>query len=227
MLKKLLLSAALLYSAIGFTQKLQETRSFNKPSEIIIDGKMSVKFHEAEDVDIVIETHKVKLEDVYTKYEDNKLLIRVEPLDIDDGKVFIDAYLPPFDKLTMHRGAKTKISQKMFNDDISLVITSGADIRAKVDNNKTIIKATSGSFIELEGKTNKLEAIVSSGANVRTDSLDLKYAHIKCRTGGFIATTPTMEADIRSSLGGTVKLLKKVNVISKSKLFGNIERDAQ
>ncbi|PLX20814.1 MAG: hypothetical protein C0599_08505 [Salinivirgaceae bacterium] len=227
MYKTIIISLALLYSVVGYGQKLQETRNFNTPKEVVVDGKMTIKFHKSEDVDIVIETDKVKLEDVYTKYENNKLLIRVEPLDIEDGKVSIDAYLPSFENLTLHRGAKTRISQKMFTNDVTLTATTGADIRAQVQNNKTTIKATSGSFIQLEGKTNKLEAIVHSGAKVRTDSLDLKFAKIKCRTGGFIAVTPTIEANIKSTLGGTVKLLKKVNVISKNTLFGKIERDAQ
>lgn len=226
MIKPILTLTVLLFSTSFFAQKFQETRNFDTPKKVVVDGKMTIKFHKADKVDVVIETEKVNLQDVYTKYEDNELLIRVEPLDIEGGKVFVDAYLPAFEELSLHRGAKTIISQNIFVNDVSLVSTTGADIRARLENNSTTIKATSGAFIQLEGKINKLEALVHSGGNVRTDSLDLKYANIKCRTGGFIATTPTIEANIRSTFGGTVKLLKKVGVITKSSLFGEIIRDA-
>lgn len=222
-MKKLgLLVVGVIMSTIVFSQKLQETRNFDAPKEVVVDGKMTIKFHKSDKVAVVIETDKVKLEDVYTKYENNKLLIRVEPLDIEGGKVLINAYTPAFDKLSLHRGAVTQITQVMFVNDVSLVSTTGADIRANVNNNQTTIKATSGGFIQLEGKVNKLEALVQSGGKVRTDSLHLKYANIKCRTGGFIAATPTIEAKVRSSLGGTIKLVKRVQVISKSTLFGDI-----
>jgi hypothetical protein len=227
MFKAILTFALLFISSFGFAQKLQETRSFDTPKEVIVDGKMTIKFHKSDKVDVVIDAEKVKLEDIYTKYEDNKLLIRVEPLDIEDGKVHINAYLPAFHKLSMHRGAEVVISQQMFVDDITLTSTTGADIKAKVDNNKVVLKATSGGFIQLEGKTNKLEALVHSGAMVRTDSLHLKFAEIKCRTGGFIATNPTMEAKIRSTFGGTVKLLKRAKVVTKGVLFGELIIDEQ
>ena len=219
-----ILCIGLLLSSMVYSQKFQETRNFDSPKEVVVDGKMNITFHKSDQVDVVIETDKVKLEDVYTKYEDNKLLIRVEPLDIEGGKVIVNAYLPAFEKLTLHRGAVTKINQELFVNDVSLTATTGADIRAEVDNNQTNIKVTSGAFIQLEGKANKLEALVHSGGNARTDSLDLKYAKIKCRTGGFIAATPTLEANIKSTLGGTVKLLNEVSVISKSSFFGDIIR---
>jgi hypothetical protein len=222
MRKSILLIIGIILSSIVFSQKLQETRSFDTPKEVVADGKMMVFFHKSDKVDVVIDAEKVKLEDIYTKYENNKLLIRVEPLDIEGGKVTINVYTPAFEKLALHRGAIAKITQEMFVNDAHLTSTSGADIRAKLNNNQTTIKATSGAFIQLEGKVNKLKALVHSGANVRTDSLELKYAEIKCRTGGFIATNPTMEAKVNASLGGEVKLLKKVRVISKSSLFGDI-----
>ena len=116
-MKRLIVLITLISIAtITFSQKLQETRRYNAPEKVKIDGKMLIRFHQADEVEVVIETEKVSLEDIYTKYSGDELLIRVEPLDIEGGSVVIDAYLPAFSELTISRGAATHISSNMLKN---------------------------------------------------------------------------------------------------------------
>ena len=220
-MKQITLLILILINFSVFAQKTQETRRFNAPEKVIVDGKMQINFHLAEDVEVVIESNKVPLKDIYTKYTNEELLIRVEPLDIEGGKVVIDAYLPKFSSLTMSRGAETDIRNDIFKDVVYLTATSGAELETKLSVKSAEAKCTSGAFIELAGKAEYLEAKAHSGGKIRTDSLALKRARLIARTGGFIAATPTEEAQVRSTFGGEIKLLKKA-IIKSTTLFGEI-----
>lgn len=220
-MKYLQFALVLFLSTNLFSQTLQETRRFNAPQRVIVDGQMTVNFHLAEEVEVVIESEGVDLQDIYTKYTDEELLIRVEPLDIEGGEVTIDAFVPKLSSLTLHRGAETDILMNIFKEHTELKATSGAEIEAVVKVNSVEAKCTSGAFIELAGEVEYLEAKVHSGGKIRTDSLKLDRAKLIARTGGFIAANPTKEAQVRSTFGGEIKLLEKV-VVKSTTLFGEI-----
>lgn len=220
-MKYLTLVIILFLSHSTIAQTIQETRRFNAPDKVIVDGKLKINFHPADEVEVVIESNKVPLKDIYTKYTNDELIIRVEPLDIEGGKVIINAYLPKFSRLTLSRGAETDIRKDIFKDVVYLKATSGAEIDTKLSVTSAEVKATSGAFIELAGKAEYLEAKAHSGGKIRTDSLQLEKAKLIARTGGFIAATPTKEAKVRSTFGGEIKLLKKV-IVNSTTLFGEI-----
>ena len=58
-------------------QKLQETRRFSTPQKVVVDGKMKLNLHKSNEVEVVINTKGVKLQDIYTKDKGDELLIRV------------------------------------------------------------------------------------------------------------------------------------------------------
>lgn len=197
-------------STTSFSQKLQETRRYNAPETIKVDGKMLIRFHPSDEVEIVIETEKVSLEDIYTKYSGDELLIRVEPLDIEGGKVTIDVYMPSFSELSISRGAATHIGNNMLKNNAKVTVKSGATLKADINMDTFAAKVGTGGFLELAGTLDQLDATIYTGAKLRTDSLKLQNAKIKVRSGGFAAINPQLSADLKAITGGEIKLLKPV-----------------
>lgn len=210
MLKYISFFLLLTTTTVTFSQKLQETRRYNAPSTVKIDGKMLVRFHEAEEVEVVIEAEKVSLENIYTKYSGDELLIRVEPLDIEGGNVVIDVYLPSFSQLEISRGAATNLAKGILKDEAEILVKTGSTLKANIDMKSLKAKVKSGGFIELSGNLEYLEAKVVSGGKLRTDNLDLQETKLAVRSGGFAAITPKSKADLKAILGGEIKLLGSV-----------------
>lgn len=218
--KTIVFSILMSIATITFSQKLQETRRYNAPETVKIDGKMLVRFHQAEEVEVVIETEKVSLEDIYTKYSGDELLIRVEPLDIEGGSVVIDVYLPAFSELTITRGAATHISSNMLKNNAKVTAKTGATLKADLNIENFTAKIGSGAFLELFGTLKQLDATIYATGKLRTDSLNLQIANIKARSGGFAAINPKESADLKAHTGGEIKLLipvkkKKINTFMK------------
>ncbi|MFO7863906.1 MAG: DUF2807 domain-containing protein [Salinivirgaceae bacterium] len=204
---------------VSYSQKYQETRRFDAPTSVKIDGKMLVKFHKAEDVEVVIETEKVDLKDIYTKYSGDELLVRVEPLDIEGGKVTVDLYLPPFATIEISRGAAARIQKELLLQNFEASVSSGATLNLHLDSEHMSAKVASGGFLELFGNLNHLEAKVITGGKLRTDSLTLQTAKLKTRSGGFIAANPKENAELRATFGGEIKLLEPVKTKNVSTFF--------
>ncbi|MBC2845771.1 head GIN domain-containing protein [Winogradskyella flava] len=101
-------------------------------------------------------------------------------------------------------------------DDLELNCTSGADIELDVKTNTLNAHSTSGSDIKLSGTTTLLIAEATSGSDIKASNLKAQTSKVKATSGADISVNTSKELTARATSGADIRYSGNPKKVDKS-----------
>ncbi|MDG2450196.1 MAG: DUF2807 domain-containing protein [Saprospiraceae bacterium] len=177
-----------------------------------------------------IEATNIDLDDVLTKIDGNKLIVKVKGWNINFNKkrkVKIDVTLTYTDlkQVSASSGASLNSSHTLTNEHLDLHASSGASMELDIEGNQVEASASTGAFIKLTGECNALEAIVNTGAGIKSSGLEAATVEAKASTGSEIQVWATESLFAKANTGGEVRYKGDPDVRKKKGTGGSVRKN--
>ena len=124
-----------------------------------------------------------------------------------------------------NEGAFVSSQDVLFQPSITLKAQEGAEIEALLDVQKVKTKTGSGGIVSLKGAAKVQDHSAVTGGIVKAETLDSEQVEVRVKAGGKAAVRATELAEIKVSLGGTVRVYGEPKKLVQSvAIGGNIEQ---
>ena len=175
---------------------------------------------------VVVEADDNLMNDIETTVEGGKLKIRMKDrINVRNAhlKVFVNA--PTLNSLESSAAADMNVIGVLSADQtIRVKASSGSSIKADVDAPAVDADASSGSELDLSGRTRSLNAQSSSGASINADELLSENTTAETSSGASADVHASVQLNAKASSGGTVKYRGAGTVVKKESSGGNLEK---
>ena len=148
-------------------------------------------------------------------YYDNEGLKRTS------GKMKLKAWVSckTLEKLHASSGSEVNVKSAIETTNLDMKFTSGSQFNGKLNAKQLTIDQSSGSTINLSGKSDKIIVEVSSGSMFKGYDLTVDYCDAKASSGASVNITIQKELNARASSGGGIKykgdgLIRDINISS-------------
>lgn len=231
-MKYLFISLFTLFSTLIYAQDTLKkvNYTFQDINKISITGNFKVKIISSNKNEVIAHNlgEDISLDHLEFIKEDNELSIKYKGSFVDEIALDMTIYTNQFfTKIEAHRGVEITtdyINSKMKT--LHLFSENGGKILAKNLNVKEInAKISKGGSIQIDGKSNELEAEVAMGGTIGAVRLVVDSIDAKITFGGEIICKPIISLKAKVTSGGTIsyqgepeKLTKKIS------LGGTIEK---
>ena len=219
-MKKIILFIFLLVSNILLAQISKSLGDFSKVTAF---DKISVKLVSSNENRIEIKGDLASEVQIITKNKELKIRMPLEHLmKGDDVKVIL--YFKKLETIEANEGSSISCDSNLKALDFNLIAKEGADIKVAIDAQRITLKSSNGAVITLSGKTQNLEAMVSSGGILEAQKLETNQTVISVNAGGNADVFATDLVDAKVRAGGNITIFgnpKQVN--QKTVIAGNIK----
>ena len=117
-------------------------------------------------------------------------------------------------------GAELITENTLKSDELSISVTSGAQVRMTVDVDNLSCSTTSGADARLEGRANHFVARSTSGSDIKASSLEAKTCEARVTSGADISVNVSEELDASATSGGDIRYSGNPKKIRKNSNSG-------
>ncbi|MEE9373601.1 MAG: head GIN domain-containing protein [Saprospiraceae bacterium] len=174
-----------------------------------------------------IEVDNIDLEDIITKVEGRKLIIKVKGKNWGwklgkrtRRKVNVTLTYKDINEISASSGARVTSDYALVNEEIEVSASSGSSVNLEIEGNDVEASASSGATITLSGECNTLDASVSSGSRIKGSDLEASDVEASASSGASMRIWAKESLYARASSGGTVKYKGNPEKMRKKKSSG-------
>lgn len=205
-----------------------EARNVGEFSGIQVSTGVNVVFKQENPTSVKVIADSDKLQYVITKVENGVLKIYIDnkgTRSLRFKNLSVNVSSPRMDNITTSSGANLTVVNSIKENNMSIdassgsnvtgdfiiskttdvSVSSGSNIRAKINTGNIAIKSSSGSNTALSGKADSGTIDISSGAVCKAEDLQLSYLETEATSGGNLTISVSDKLKVRASSGGLVR----------------------
>ena len=177
-----------------------------------------------------ITVDNIDLDQIVTKVEGNKLVVKVKGWNLDFGKkkkvkIIVALTYKELKHVSASSGASIVGQNNLSNDVLFIAASSGSEIDLQIEADQVATKASTGSEIMLSGECNSFQGSVSTGSEIEASDLESSIAEVKANTGSEINIWVTESLFAKANTGGEVRYKGNPEEIKKKKgTGGNVRK---
>ena len=171
--------------------------------DIRIFGKMTVVMVPGTENKVHVESEDVNLDQIKINVAGDELKIKMTEKLLKDKRpdVFVRVTFNELEGITALADAEVEFEKPVIQDSFRVKSVSGSHIVLSIDTKKLNLKASQGGKVEIDGKTDKLEASVNTGAILTGTDLICQKVDITLHTGGKGELTVNKELEANVNTG--------------------------
>ncbi len=207
----LLLSVSLVMSCNntkrGSGNIIKETRTVKSFDGIAASGSIEVDIKKGDIASVIVETDDNIMPFVETNVSNNILKIRLKEINnLRNSTIYVHVVAPEIKSLNTSASAEITSDEVLIAPDkMMLKASSGSSIDVKVDAPSINGDASSGAEITAEGKTRNVNSNSSSGASINFTDLQAETAKATVSSGASISLFTSVSLVANASSGGEIK----------------------
>ncbi|AZA78250.1 DUF4252 domain-containing protein [Chryseobacterium sp. G0186] len=205
-----------------------EARNVGEFSGIQVSTGVNVVFKQENPTSVKVIADSDKLQYIITKVENGVLKIYIDnkgTRSLRFRNLSVNVSSPRMDNITTSSGANLTVVNSIKENNMSIdassgsnvtgdfiiskvtdvSVSSGSNIRAKINTGNIAIKSSSGSNTALSGKADSGTVDISSGAVCKAEDLQLSYLEAEATSGGNLTISVSDKLKVRASSGGLVR----------------------
>tara|TARA_R110002072_G_scaffold220763_1_gene378039 strand:+ start:183 stop:908 length:726 start_codon:yes stop_codon:yes gene_type:complete len=214
-------NANMFNSVNGNENVLTENRTtkedFNK---ITISTGLDLYITQGSKNKIIVEADENLHDIIFTEINDGVLKIYSEKNIWRAEAKKIHVTVTNLDAITATSGADVYTEEMLKLKSITVIATSGADIRLSLDTDSVSTTATSGAGIKIDGIANNHTATATSGASINGYDLESKNATVKVTSGADINIYASENIDAVATSGGDIDFKGNPKKVKKTSTSG-------
>ncbi|MFM9824891.1 head GIN domain-containing protein, partial [Flavobacterium sp.] len=189
------------FNGVKVFDKLQVTLISSTENKIIITGTRE------NDVEVVNKNGELKLRMPFPKL-------------LSGDNINIQLFYKNIETIEASEGAIVDSDATFKQTFINLEVNSGAQVGLDIDVEKAKVRVVSGGILELSGKANNQEVMVSSGGNLDARKLQTSQTTITASLRGIASVNATILVDAKAKGGGSIEIFGKPKQINKETILG-------
>ena len=199
-MKKLALIIIVLVSTFS---RAQVTRNVGDFTNISIFDKIKVQLIPADENKVELDGVNSAEVEVINKNGTVKLRMPFAKF-LSGEQIEAKIYYTELNSILAAEGSKISAETRIKSDALLIETKEGALVNLNIETENLKLKAYTGSVIKLEGTTHYLDAVVNTGADLKTKELTTKPALVNVNTGGIASVTATEYLSVKVVAGGSV-----------------------
>lgn len=215
-MKKLVIIAFVLLSQLT---NAQVTRNLGDFDEVRVFDKINVKLISGTENKIIITGNRA--DEVETVNKNGELKIRMPfPKLLSGDAITVKLYFKRIESISASEGSYVSSENTFKQTSIDLNSKAGSEINIDLDVEKVNVKANAGGIIELSGKANNQDVVITSGGILKASNLHTSQTSISVAAGGKAEIYATALVDAKVKAGGSIFIYGKPKQINKETLLG-------
>ncbi|MCU7615351.1 DUF4252 domain-containing protein [Chryseobacterium sp. GMJ5] len=205
-----------------------EARNVGEFTGIQVSSGVNVVYKQESPINVKVIADADKLKYVVTKVENGILKVYVDNKGVKNLKfknLNVNVSTPRMENIQTNSGARFTTVNSVNENNMNIEVSSGSEIKGKFNISNTvnvsvdsgskmkadinsgtfIFKGTSGSNSSFEGKTDRGNFEISSGAVCKSENFTVNVAHVESSSGGNISLDVREKLKVSASSGGVVK----------------------
>ncbi|MCT4614332.1 MAG: DUF2807 domain-containing protein [Marinifilaceae bacterium] len=184
---------------------ISQKREISNFENIRASAGLNVYLKQGDKEELSVEADENIIDLIETKVESNTLILSVKNRIRKSTKRDIYVTIKNLESLKISSGVDLKSLDYLKLGDISIAVSSGADLDLKLDAKSTNIKVSSGADADIKGSTESLIATTSSGSDLNCMEFESKTVEAKASSGSDIYVYVTESITARASSGADIK----------------------
>ena len=225
-----ILSLIMLFSCVqkrGSGNIITQNKSTGPFTALNVAGNFEVEIAHAATESVRIQADDNLLKYIDVKVTGGELKIRLNEINTSNAhlKIFITA--PEINKIKASASADILVRDVLKSGaEISMEVSSGADIKAALDAPAIKATASSGGEVNLSGRTKDFTATSSSGSSINAKELLSENSTVNVSSGASAHVYASMNLDANASSGGNISYRGAAASIKKSESSGgDVEKE--
>ena len=199
-MKKLALIIIVLVSTFS---RAQVTRNVGDFTKISVFDKMQVELIQSDENKIVLDGVNAAEVEVVNKNGTVKLRLPLVKF-LSGQQIEAKIYYTSLNSIMAAEGSKVTANSQIKAEGLTIETKEGSQIQLELDVEKLIIKAYTGSELNLTGITHDLDALINTGADLKAKELTVQHALVNVNTGGIASVTAKDYMSVKVVAGGSV-----------------------
>ena len=199
-MKKLALIIIVLVSTFS---RAQVTRNVGDFTKISVFDKMQVELIQSDENKIVLDGVNAAEVEVVNKNGTVKLRLPLVKF-LSGQQIEAKIYYTSLNSIMAAEGSKVTANSQVKAEGLTIETKEGSQIQLELDVEKLIIKAYTGSELDLTGITHDLDALINTGADLKAKELTVQHALVNVNTGGIASVTAKEYMSVKVVAGGSV-----------------------
>ncbi len=199
-MKKLALIIIVLVSTFS---RAQLTRNVGDFTKISVFDKMQVELIQSDENKIVLDGVNAAEVEVVNKNGTVKLRLPLVKF-LSGQQIEAKIYYTSLNSIMAAEGSKVTANSQIKAEGLTIETKEGSQIQLELDVEKLIIKAYTGSELNLTGITHDLDALINTGAYLKAKELTVQHALVNVNTGGIASVTAKDYMSVKVVAGGSV-----------------------
>jgi len=205
---------------------ISENRNVSRFTGLSVSGPFEVVVTTGSSDKVVVEADDNLMDYVETEVNGNLLKIKLKRnFNLRNAHLKAFVSTPGLNKIKASAAADVSLKSGIVSPNkIDLQTSSAASIRGNVDAPNISGSASSGSKLDLTGKSRNLDLSSSSGATIEAYDLLAEYTKASSSSGASIKTFASINLDASASSGGEVAYRGSSKVIRKESSGGSVKK---
>ena len=199
-MKKLALIIIVLVSTFS---RAQVTRNVGDFTKISVFDKMQIELIQSDENKIVLDGVNAAEVEVVNKNGTVKLRLPLVKF-LSGQQIEAKIYYTSLNSIMAAEGSKVTANSQVKAEGLTIETKEGSQIQLELDVEKLIIKAYTGSELNLTGITHDLDALINTGADLKAKELTVQHALVNVNTGGIASVTAKEYMSVKVVAGGSV-----------------------
>ncbi len=183
--------------------RAQVTRNVGDFTKISVFDKMQVELIQSDENKIVLDGVNAAEVEVVNKNGTVKLRLPLVKF-LSGQQIEAKIYYTSLNSIMAAEGSKVTANSKIKAEGLTIETKEGSQIQLELDVEKLIIKAYTGSELNLTGITHDLDALINTGADLKAKELTVQHALVNVNTGGIASVTAKEYMSVKVVAGGSV-----------------------
>jgi len=215
---------------IGNGRIIHETRDVHNYNGLELSSGIELQLTMGNSEKVEIEADEEIMGKVFTEVHNGVLEIGVhnKAWSWNNGHHNIKAFVSARELNRIHTSSGSSLigHNTLSGSHLDLSTSSGSSMKLKIEESEIIANASSGSKMELEGRTNLEDLSSSSGSSLLSENLMSRKAQANASSGASIHLRVQEVLDAKASSGGSVLYAGNPNQVNKDKSSGgSIEKE--
>ena len=221
----LLIIPAFLCMSFAYALIDSETRNLGDFDEVKVSSGIKLMLVPGNANKALIEVDEVELEDVITKIDGHKLVIKMANKKWSwkwksSRKVEVTLTYKELEAVSASSGSSVKSDHTLSNDELEFDASSGASIHLEISGKDVEADASSGANIKLSRTADSFDVGVSSGSSIKASDLEAVSVTARGSSGGSIRVWAKEDLKAKVSSGASVRYKGNPKDIDKDKSSG-------
>ena len=183
--------------------RAQVTRNVGDFTKISVFDKMQVELIQSDENKIVLDGVNAAEVEVVNKNGTVKLRLPLVKF-LSGQQIEAKIYYTSLNSIMAAEGSKVTANSQIKAEGLTIETKEGSQIQLELDVEKLIIKAYTGSELNLTGITHDLDALINTGADLKAKELTVQHALVNVNTGGIASVTAKEYMSVKVVAGGSV-----------------------